>query len=107
MTDAMNIDSEQLIGINRTATGIKSRAKLLKRLKSDSTRPDRQRFFLKSAFNENQHMKCMVSKSRLSLAQPQIRPAFEAETWKVLQNSVDAVQNGVPVSESLESLYQV
>ncbi|KAJ2960630.1 hypothetical protein NQZ79_g4083 [Umbelopsis isabellina] len=86
MTDAMNIDFEHLNGINKAATGVKSRAKLLKRLKSDSTRPDRQRFFLKS--------------------QPQIRPAFEAETWKVLQNAVDAVQNGVAVSESLESLYQ-
>jgi hypothetical protein len=50
MADAMNIDFEQLTGTNKAATGIKSRAKLLKRLKSDSTRPDRQRFFLKSAF---------------------------------------------------------
>lgn len=48
MTDAMNIDSEQIAGASKSTPGLKTRAKLLKRLKSDAAQNDRQRFFLKS-----------------------------------------------------------
>jgi hypothetical protein len=48
MADAMNIDSEQTTGVSKATPGVKSRAKLLKRLKSDAAQSDRQKFFLKS-----------------------------------------------------------
>lgn len=44
----MNIDSEQTTGVSKATPGVKSRAKLLKRLKSDAAQSDRQKFFLKS-----------------------------------------------------------
>ncbi|KAH8555429.1 Cullin-domain-containing protein [Umbelopsis sp. PMI_123] len=86
MSDAMNIDSEQITGVSKTTPGVKSRAKLLKRLKSDAAQNDRQKFFLKS--------------------KPDIRSTFESETWQLLENAINAIQDGVPVSESLELLYQ-
>ncbi|KAG2187482.1 hypothetical protein INT44_005171 [Umbelopsis vinacea] len=86
MADAMNIDSEETRGVSKPTSGVKSRAKLLKRLKSDAAQSDRQKFFLKS--------------------QPEVRSTFESETWKVLESSINAIQTGVPVTESLELLYQ-
>ncbi|CAO3657855.1 unnamed protein product [Umbelopsis vinacea] len=48
MANAMNVDSEQISGASKSTPALKSRAKLLKRLKSNTAQSDRQRFFLKS-----------------------------------------------------------
>lgn len=107
MADAMNVDFEQISGASKSTPALKSRAKLLKRLKSDTAQSDRQRFFLKSKDWFTIVLWHATVLLRISSGQPQIRPSFESETWQLLENAIDAVQTGVPVPESLELLYQV